>query len=245
MKPLVLAHRGASAYAPENTLAAFKLAIEMGADGVELDVTLTQDGIPIVIHDDTVDRTTNGGKGTVKDLTLAQIQQLDASYKFDKYRGEKIPTLAQVLQAIAKTHVVNIELKSTTLKTDGIEAATLAVIEETGTANNVIISSFNPFALQRMYALDPKLPRGLLYAPNLPLYLRRAWLRPLAHTTAMHPECSMIDAKYIAWAKSKGLKVNTWTTDDPAEMKRLLNLGVDAIMTNKPDVLRQVIGKTS
>jgi glycerophosphoryl diester phosphodiesterase len=244
MKPLVLAHRGASAYAPENTLSAFKLAIEMGADGVELDVTLTQDGIPVVIHDDTVDRTTNG-KGAAKDLTLAQIQQLDASYKFDKYRSEKIPTLAQVLQAIAKTHIVNIELKSTTLKTDGIEAATLAVIEETGTAGNIIISSFNPFALQRMYTLDHKLPRGLLYAPNLPLYLRRAWLRPLAHATAMHPECSMIDAKYMAWAKSKGLKVNTWTTDDPAEMKHLIGLGVDAIMTNKPDVLRQVIGKAS
>lgn len=241
MKPLVLAHRGASAYAPENTLAAFNLAFEMGADGIELDVTLTKDGVPVVIHDDTVDRTTNG-QGAVKAMTLEQIKQLDASYTFEKYRGEKIPTLVEVLRAVGKRGIVNIELKSTTLKTDGIEAATLAAIQDTGTFDNVIISSFNPFALQRMFALEPRLPRGLLYAPNLPLYLRRAWLRPLAHATAMHPHCSMIDAKFVAWAKDKGLKINTWTTDDPAEMKRLCDLGVDAIMTNKPDVLRQVVG---
>lgn len=243
MKPLVLAHRGASAYAPENTIAAFNLAFEMGADGIELDVTLTKDGIPIVIHDDTVDRTTSG-KGAVKELTLEQIKQLDASYQFEKYRGEplRVPTLKEVLQAIGKRGIVNIELKSTTLKTDGIEAATLAVIKETGTAANIILSSFNPFALQRMHALEPRLPRGLLYAPNLPLYLRRAWLRPLARVTAMHPHCSMVDARFVAWAKGKGLEINTWTTDDPAEMKRLVDLGVDAIMTNQPDVLRLVVG---
>jgi len=241
MKPLVLAHRGASAYAPENTLAAFNLAFEMGADGIELDVTLTKDGVPVVIHDDTVDRTTNG-HGAVKAMTLEEIKQLDASYKFEKYRGEKIPTLAEVLRAVGKRGIVNIELKSTTLKTDGVEAATLAVIQDTGTLDNVIISSFNPFALQRMFALEPRLPRGLLYAPDLPLYLRRAWLRPLARATAMHPHCSMIDARFVAWAKGKGLKINTWTTDDPAEMKRLCDLGVDAIITNKPDILRQVVG---
>lgn len=241
MKPLVIAHRGASAYAPENTIAAFNLAFEMGADGIELDVTLTKDSVPVVIHDDTVDRTTNG-KGTVKGLTFEQIKQLDASYKFEKYRGEKIPTLKQVLQAIGKRGIVNIELKSTIFQTDGIETATLAAINETGSAANIIISSFNPFALQRMYNLEPRLPRGLLYAPDLPIYLRRAWLRPLVHATAMHPHCSMIDAKFVVWARSKNLKINTWTTDAPAEMKRLIDLGVDAIMTNKPDVLRQVVG---
>ncbi len=242
MKPLALAHRGASAYAPENTLAAFNLALDMGADGVELDVTLTQDGVPIVIHDDTVDRTTNG-RGNIKDLTLAQIQQLDASFKFENYRGEKMPTLDQVLRAIGKRCIVNIELKSTTFKTDGIEAATLSVMQDTGAYANVIISSFNPFALMRMAELDPRVPRGLLYAPNLPLYLRRAWLRPLARPTAMHPHCSMITAEYVAWAHGQGLRINTWTTDEPDEMRRLYDLGVDAIMTNKPDVLRNILNE--
>jgi glycerophosphoryl diester phosphodiesterase len=241
MKPLVLAHRGASAYAPENTLAAFNLAFDLGADGIELDVTLTQDGVVVVIHDDTVDRTTNG-HGAIKAMTLAEVKQLDASFKFEKQRGERIPTLAEALSAV-KRGIVNIELKSTTLKTDGIEAATLAVIAETRAADRVIISSFNPFALYRMAQLNPRLPRGLLYSANLPLYLRRAWLRPLARPTALHPDYSMVTREYVTWAHAKGYKVNTWTVDDPDEMKRLVELGVDAIITNKPDVLRQIVGQ--
>ncbi|MBI5305082.1 MAG: glycerophosphodiester phosphodiesterase [Chloroflexi bacterium] len=242
MKPLVLGHRGASAYAPENTLAAFNLAFEMGADGIELDVTLTKDGVPIVIHDDTVDRTTNG-KGAAKELTLAEIKQLDASYTFEKYRGAtpRVPTLAEVLRAVGNRGLVNIELKSATLQTDGVEAAVLAVIEDTRTTENVIISSFNPMALARMYDLNPRLPRGLLYAPQLPIYLRRAWLRPLARPTAMHPHWSQVTRQFATWAQHKGLQINTWTVDEPAEMQRLIALGVNAIITNKPDVLRQVV----
>ena len=94
-----------------------------------------------------------------------------------------------------------------------------------------------------MAELDPRVPRGLLYAPNLPLYLRRAWLRPLARPTAMHPHCSMITAEYVAWAHGQGLRINTWTTDEPDEMRRLYDLGVDAIMTNKPDVLRNILNE--
>ena len=240
MKPLVLGHRGASAYAPENTIAAFKLAFEMGADGVELDVTLTKDGVPIVIHDDTVDRTTNG-KGAANDLTLAEIQQLDAGYKFDQYRGEKIPTLAQVLRVIGTRGLVNIELKSELMKTDGLEIAVLGVIEDTRTTDHVIISSFNPLALKRMYDLNPRLPRGLLYAPQLPIYLRRAWLRPIARPTAMHPHWSQVTRDFATWAQNKNLQINTWTVDDPAEAQRLAALGVNAIITNKPDVILQAL----
>lgn len=240
MKPLIIAHRGASAYAPENTLAAFNLAFEMGADGVELDVSLTQDGVPVVLHDDTVDRTTNG-RGAINQMTLAQAQQLDASNRMEKYRGEKIPTLEAVLRAIGARGIVNIELKNLTLKYDGVEAATLAAIENAGARDRVITSSFNPLALRRMYQLDPRIPRGLLYRPNLPIYLRRAWLRPLAHPTALHPHYSMITREFVAWARGKGYQVNTWTVDDPEETKRLIDLGVDGIITNKPDVLRKIV----
>ncbi|MCI0478169.1 MAG: glycerophosphodiester phosphodiesterase [Anaerolineales bacterium] len=240
MKPLVIAHRGASAYAPENTLAAFNLAFEMGADGIELDVSLTQDGVPVVLHDDTVDRTTNG-RGAINQLTLAQVQQLDASNKMEKYRGEKSPTLEQVLRAVSARGIVNIELKNLTLKYDGVEAATLAAIENAGALARVMVSSFNPLALRRMYQLDPRIPRGLLYRPNLPIYLRRAWLRPLAHPTAMHPHYSMITRAFMTWARGKGYQVNTWTVDDPEETKRLIDLGVDGIITNKPDALRRIV----
>jgi glycerophosphoryl diester phosphodiesterase len=241
MKPLVLGHRGASAYAPENTLTAFNLAFEQGADGVELDVTLTKDGIPVVIHDDTVDRTTNG-HGDIRLMTLDQVKELDAAYKFDQYRGEKIPTLDEVMRAVGKRGIVNIELKGKSVQADGLEEAVLVVIEQTGTADNVIISSFNPFALYRMSVLNPRLPRGLLYADDMPLYLRRAWLRPVANPTAMHPKYSMIDERFVKWARSKKYKINTWTVDDPNEMRRLIGLGIDAIISNKPNVLRQTVG---
>ena len=241
MKPLVIAHRGASAYAPENTLAAFNLALEMGADGVELDVSLTQDGVPVVLHDDTVDRTTNG-RGAVNQMTLAQVKELDASTKFEKYRGEKIPTLEQVLRAVTPRGTVNIEIKGISVQTDGVEAATLAAIESAGALDRVMVSSFNPLALRRMYKLEPRIPRGLLYSPRLPIFLRRAWLRPLAHPTAMHPHFSMITREFMTWARGKGYKVNPWTVDEPEEMKRLLELDVDAIMTNKPDVLKEIVG---
>lgn len=241
MKPVIIAHRGASAYAPENTLAAFNLALETGADGVELDVSLTKDGVPVILHDDTVDRTTDG-HGAINQMTLAQVKALDASNKFEKYRGEKIPTLEQILRAVAPHGTVNIELKGMSLRTDGVEAATLAAIEHTGALDKVIVSSFNPLALRRMYQLEPRIPRGLLYSPHLPVFLRRAWLRPLAHPTALHPYFSMITREFVAWARGKGYKINTWTVDEPDEMKRLIELGVDAIMTNTPDVLREIVG---
>lgn len=240
MKPLVLAHRGASAYAPENTLAAFNLAFELGADGVELDVSLTRDGIPVVIHDDTVDRTTNG-RGAVNQFTLAELQRLDASNRMEKYRGEKIPTLEEALRAVGKRGLVNIEIKSTGLKTDGIEMAVLAAIENTG-ASRVLISSFNPLALRRMFLLDPRLPRGLLYAPRLPIFLRRAWLRPLVRPAALHPHFSMVTRDLVAWAHQRGYQVNTWTVDEPDVARRLIEWGVDGIITNKPDVLRKIVG---
>lgn len=240
-KPLVIGHRGASAYAPENTLAAFRLAFELGADGVELDVTLTKDGVPVVIHDDRVDRTTDG-HGAIKQMTLAEVKRLDAGAWFgEKYHGERIPTLAEVLDAVGARGIVNVELKSMTPQSAGLEAAVVQVIEQARAAEHVLISSFNPFALYRTMQLNGRLPRGLLYADDLPIYLRRAWLRPIARPTALHPKHTMVTTEYVTWARHKGYKINTWTVDEPDEMKRLIALGVDAIITNKPDVLRKVV----
>ncbi len=242
MKTLNLGHRGASAYAPENTLAAFNLALDMGADGVELDVTLTKDGVPVIIHDDTVDRTTDG-HGPIQQMTLAQVKCLDAGSKFDpKFAGERIPTLAQALKGVGQRGIVNIELKGMSKKDDGLEKAVLAVIEDCRMADRVLLSSFNPFALRRMAALDPRLPRGLLYGSDQSIYYRRAWLRPLARPTALHPQSTMIDRPFMLWARGKGYEVNTWTVNEPEEMQRLFRLGVNGFITNKPDVLKQVLG---
>ncbi len=232
---VILGHRGASAVAPENTLVAFRRALELGADGVELDVTLTRDGIPVIIHDDTLDRTTNG-KGNVKNFTLEEIRQLDAgAWKGAEFRGEKIPTLDQVIDLFASTHphpLLNIELKATGISTDGIETATLGVLHEKNYFDNIIVSSFNPLALMRMRLIAPQIPRGLLYASDLPRYLRRAWLRPLVKPIALHPHYRMIDERMMAWTKQNKLRVNTWTVDDRLVAKKLGAWGVDALITN-------------
>lgn len=256
--PLVLAHRGASAYAPENTLAAFRLARELGADGIELDVQLTRDKIPVVIHDDTVDRTTDG-TGRVNELSIGEIARLDAgTWKADKYCGEPIPTLASVFEALAdwlrpagrlkpgmsrRACLVNVELKTERLMTDGLEREALNVIARYGVGDRILLSSFSPFALARAKSINPRLPRGLLYENGMPIHLRRVWLRFLADPQAMHPQHRLIDADYIQWANGKRLMVNTWTVDEPAEARRLAQLGVHAIITNKPDVIREALSK--
>ena len=244
MKTLNLGHRGASAHAPENTLAAFNLAFDMGADGVELDVSVTQDRVPVVIHDNRVDRTTDG-HGAVSEMALAEVKRYDAGAFFGtKFRGEKIPALAEVLDGPGRRGIVNIELKSGKLPNVGLEAAAIAkVIEETQASERVIISSFNHFALHCIHTLAPGLPLGFLYFDRAPLSFPYSKSQPLVQPTALHPRFSVVTTRFMHWARQHDYKINTWTVDEPDEMRRLISLGVDSIMTNKPDVLSQVLGK--
>jgi glycerophosphoryl diester phosphodiesterase len=243
MKPLVIAHRGASAYAPDNTLAAFNLAFEMGADGIELDVVLTADGVPVIFHPEMDPKHPTHGYASLKGMTLAQVKQIDAGGWFgEKFRGEKIPTLAEVFQVVNGRGWVNIEIKDWTLDNNDIEAKTIQVVEAFKTQDRVILSSFNPIRLRRAMKINPHYPRGLIYRETLPPRLIHGWFRSLAHATVIHPHFAMLTREYVAWARGKGYQINTWTVDDPDEMRRLIALGVDGIMSNKPDVLRQVVG---
>ena len=240
-RTLNIAHRGASAAAPPNTLAAFEKAIELGADGIELDVHFSADGVPVVLHDLSVDATTNGS-GRVADLTLAELKQLDAGTRFDPaFAGERIPTLDEVLRAVGNRLLLNIELKTTSLGDNGLERAVVALVEQHHLSHRVLFSSFNPFSLRRAKRIAPHIPAGLLYDQGLSLPLRRAWLAFLAPHEARHPHYKMVDARYMAWARRRGYRVKTWTVDDPAEMRRLIGLGVNGIITNVPDVLRSVL----
>jgi len=242
-KPLVFAHRGASHDAPANTLTAFRTARQMGADGIELDTSLTADGVPIVLHGLSVDETTNGS-GRVRDMMLHQLKRLDAGSYFDfAFRGERIPTLEESFEAIGAEMVVNVELKATGLRSIGLEAAVLAVIRRANASNRVIISSFNPFALRRFYQIAPNIPLGFLYAPDVPAYLRLVMIG-VPHQ-ARHPQHTMINANYMAWARRHHYRVNTWTVDDPLRMTALRDLGVDGIITNRPDVLLKVLGRSN
>jgi glycerophosphoryl diester phosphodiesterase len=240
--PLVFGHRGASYDAPENTLAAFRLAEAMGADGIELDTSLSRDNLPVVIHDLTLDKTTNG-TGLVRSFDVKHLKALDASGKFAaQYKGEAIPTLDEVLAAVGKKMFINIELKSVTLRTDGLERAVADVIRRNQAEQRVIVSSFNPFALRRFRALTPDIPLGFLYSPHEPVYLR--WLMIGLRHEARHPQHTMIDTAYMRWAKRNHYRVNTWTVDDPARIVQLRDLGVDGIITNRPGVALQALGRS-
>jgi glycerophosphoryl diester phosphodiesterase len=240
-RPLNIGHRGASAAAPQNTLAAFRKAIELGADGVELDAQLSADGVVVVIHDFVVETTTDG-VGRVADKTLAELKALDAGSRFSsEFSGERIPTLAQVFEAIKDKLLVNVELKDFDSFGGKLEAPVLEVVRRHAMEKRVLFSSFNPFVLRVIKRLAPDIPAGLLYREDMPIHLRRAWLAPFMPHQARHPHFPMVTEATVQWCHARGLRVNTWTVDEPAEMRRLVALGVDGIITNKPDVLREVL----
>ena len=238
---LNFAHRGASHDAPQNTLAAFRLAREMGADGVELDVQVSRDGEAVVIHDFTVDATTDG-QGRVADKTLAELKELDAGSWFDeRFAGQRIPTLQEVIIEVGHQLLLNIELKTKGFGNPALVAEVVRLIEDHNLVHRVIVSSFNPFALRRVKKLNHRIPTGLLYHFDLPAHLIRALLVFLADPDALHPEKHLISQEYVDWARERGYRVNVWTVDEPAEMERLIALGVDGIITNRPDVLRGIL----
>ncbi len=238
---LLFAHRGASAEAPANTIAAFRRAMQVGADGVELDVHLTRDRQVVVIHDESVAAVTGQG-GRVREMTLAEIQALDAgSYFGPAFRGERIPTLGQVLEAVGPQAIVNVELKGTGVAGDGLEREVVRLVRQRGMAAQVIFSSFNPFHLWRARRLAPEIPRAMLHSSDTPAYVRQLWLLPLVHPDALHPDHGMVDGAYMKRARSWGVRVNAWTVDDPAEARRLLALGVDGLIANDPRRLREAL----
>lgn len=240
--PIILGHRGASAYAPENTLASFRLAVEQGADGVELDVTLSADGVPVVIHDDTLDRTTNG-HGPVGRLTLAELRTLQAGYpaRFgETFSGLRIPTLAEVFEACGDQPIINVELKHDRSPGRQLAQRVVELIHAHGRQERVLISSFQFSSLGRVKALDPALPIGLLYmAPWAGRRLVKFLARRLPHE-ADHPAAQGLTAQDIAWYHQNGWRVNTWTVDDEAGLRRLAADGVDGLITDRPDLALRV-----
>ncbi len=240
-RPLIFAHRGARDVAPENTLAAFDAAIQAGADGIELDVRRCRTGEVVVMHDEVVDRTTNGS-GRVETISLEMLRLLDAGSWFaQEFRDERIPTLAETLDLVGHRLLVNIEIKATRLRSDGLEAEVVQLVRERDMQDRVIISSFNPAVLIRLKRLAPELPRGLLYAPDLPVYLSRAWAVPLIRPCALHPHYSMVTEHSVREARRAGYRVNAWTVNEDHDMMRLINLGVDGIITDHPGRLYDLL----
>lgn len=236
----MIAHRGAARIAPENTLAAFQAAAEMGTDAIELDARLSADGAVVVHHDLTLDRTTDG-TGSVSSRSLAHLQALDAGAKFaPRFAGERIPSLDDVCEALGRRVLINIELKNYESVLDRLAEAVVRVVRRHGLERRVLLSSFNPFALWTARRLAPDIPRGLLVWPGQKGWVQ-ASLRRLTAFEAYHPQDSMIDRMTIADQHARGRRVNAWTVNDLGRMRELLLLGCDGLITDVPDVARQAV----
>lgn len=233
---LVIAHRGASAYAPENTLRAFELAAEQGAEMCELDVQPTADGTIVVFHDHTTERW-NGQPRSVQQMTLAELQQVDIG-------GERAPTLAEVCDfARSRNMRLNVELKG-----PGFARAVADVIRDTRSEDLVIISSFWVEALREMASAAAHIPRGYLMGIRTlrpRIRLRESWpFRALRRegVQAWHPAYQLpLLRSMVPRVRAQGYRVHVWTVNEPLEMQRLLALHVDGIITDRPDVLRKLI----
>ena len=232
--PTILAHRGASAHAPENTLTAFELAREQCADGIELDVKLSADGIPVIIHDERVDRTTDGS-GTVADLSLAALKELDAG------NGQQIPTLAEVFESIGQDLFINVELTNYTTKDDNLVEKVVEVVKEYKQEQNILFSSFLPKNLKRAAKLLPEVPRGLLTLNNFGGWLLRSFLFGFGNYQALHPNWKNTNQFNVKRVRCMGRRVYSWTVNDPDQMRQLADWGIDGIITDDPALATKVL----
>lgn len=232
--PLIIAHRGSSRYAPENTLAAFCLAYEQGADGIELDAKLTIDGEVIVIHDQTLDRTT-GSSGRVIDQTLAKLKTLDAGSFFSHaFQGERIPTLDEVFRELGKKLLINVELTSYLSPGDMLPEKVADLVKKHGVAQNILFSSFHPIILHRIRKLLPDIPAALLTADGILSMVGNSFIGRMISPDWIHPHISKATNNFIKNQHDTGRKVNAWTVNDPDEIQRLIFAGVDGIITDDP-----------
>jgi glycerophosphoryl diester phosphodiesterase len=231
--PIIFAHRGASAHAPENTLAAFELALKLGAPAIEFDVKLTSDRQVIIIHDQTLNRTTNGS-GAVTKQPLAALRELDAgSWLSEEFRSEKIPTLDEVFEALGKKLLMNVELTNYATPFDGLVHEVAKLVKKHGLQERVIFSSFFPTNLVIVRRLLPSVPRGQLILEGNSGWWQRSAGKFMT-LEAEHPFITDVTVDSVKRTHSRGRRVHVWTVNDPADMRRLRLLGVDGIFTDDP-----------
>lgn len=235
------AHRGFSGKYPENTMLAFKKAIEAGCDGIEMDVHLTADGELVIIHDEKLERTTNG-TGFVKDCTLAALQKLDASAAYSGVYGvNRIPTLREYFELVKDTGILtNIEIKSGIFEYTGIEDKVIAMIDEYHLRDKIILSSFNHYTVLRCKEKAPDIKNA---------FLEESWIIGMGEYTqkhginCVHPIFRNLKPELFREMKEHGLRVNTWTVNENEDIRAMIALGVDGIISNYPDRVKQILGR--
>jgi glycerophosphoryl diester phosphodiesterase len=236
--PVIGAHRGASGEAPENTLAAFDLAIEQGAELLELDVHRTRDGHLVVHHDFTLNRTA-GHDGQIAELSLAELRSYDVgAWRGPAWAGLTVPTLDEVLDRYAGRVLFNVEIKAARPPYPEIEVSVAAAIRARGLIGAVVVSSFNLPTMERLCRVAPDIRAGLLAEEQPDAALERACE---LGAVALHLDSSLITAPRVQRTHARRLGLLAWTVDDPVEMVRVIDLGADAVISNYPARLRDVV----
>lgn len=261
MRILNIAHRGYSGKFDENTMIAFRKAVECGADGIETDIQLSKDGVPVIIHDETLDRTTDG-HGFVKDYTLRELKKfrtisvghtkelkedMHKNYTDDEIRhfaenvGEEIPTLEELLEMVSESDLklLNLELKNSIIEYEGLEEKVLDMIEKYDLKDRVIISTFNHLSLMKIRKIDSEIVLGALTETtlaNVPKYLKEI------NVQCYHPYFpSILNKEYMQEIKDGGIKVNPYTINTESDMNAVIEAGVDSIITNEVEILNKIL----
>ncbi|HDX9579513.1 TPA: glycerophosphodiester phosphodiesterase [Bacillus pseudomycoides] len=229
-QPLIFAHRGVRSTHPENTMIAFQEAERVGAHGIELDVHVSKDGELVVIHDETVDRKTNG-TGLVCEQTAQQLQALDAG-RDSSFHEAKIPTLREVLIWLSTTTLeLNIELKTDVIRYPGIEEKAVALVREFHLSNRIVFSSFNHESVALLADLAPEIPRAILYDEPLPDPIVEAKKR---QATGLHPNFELLTKEFVQTAQQQGFIFRPYTINEYKDLQKMIDYGVDVIITDWP-----------
>lgn len=231
-QPLIFGHRGARGTHPENTMISFQEAARTGAHGIEFDVHLSKDGEVVIIHDETLNRTTNGS-GLVCEYTLEELKQLDAGSHFNAaFQGARIPTLREVLAWLCGNELlINIELKNDRIRYIELEQKVIALVREFHLEKRVIFSSFNHKSVAELADLAPDIERAILYHFPLQDAMKEARLH---HASGLHPNFQLLTKEFVDEAKSQGFTLRPYTINDEEDIKRMISFGVDVIITDYP-----------
>lgn len=236
---LNFAHRGFTRSAPENSMAAFEKALALGVHGIELDVRTCKSGEIVVFHDGFLARMTTG-RGLVKNRTLSELKKL--RLKDDgRDTAEEIPTLDEVISLTREKIILNIEVKTNTLPGNNIEEKLLDLLYKRGVQNQVIISSFNPLVVRRINKIDGNVLTGYLIDKNIKIRNTEIFLSKFAGAKAIHLEKSLVRENLMQKIHEFGFYSMVWTVNEPPDMQRLLNLKVNGIITDRPDVLKPLL----
>lgn len=239
-KPIIFAHRGASRYAPENTIYAFERAISLGAAAIELDCMLSKDGIPVVIHDHTLERTTNGN-GRVDEHTANDLLRLDAGSHFsEEFKGEKVPLLEEVLQRFGRHLLINIEMKNGHAPFNALVPVVVELVMRLEMTDSVLFSSFNPLNLVQLKKRLPTACVALLVDES---FIGRKLASPAFQMVSpeyINPSRAFITQDFIAKEHARGRQMNVWTVNDAQEASRFVEWGVDGLITDDPQILTAI-----